>query len=78
MSFDHEQIIEIQGALDDRYVLKDDCVERQETVNKKFANDDKRIELLIQKWNTLEKLVWTIATATVGTLVTTIMQIIMK
>lgn len=78
MSFDHEQIIEIQGVLDDRYVLKDDCVERQETVNKKFANDDKRIELLIQKWNTLEKLVWTIATATVGTLVTTIMQIIMK
>lgn len=75
---EHDQIMEIQDVFDDRYVLKNDCVERQETVNKKFANDDKRIELLIQKWNTLEKLVWTIATATVGTLVTTIMQIFMK
>lgn len=76
--FNCEQISEIQDVFDDRYVLKDDCVERQEAVNKKFANDDKRIELLIQKWNTLEKLVWTIATATVGTLVTTIAQIIIK
>lgn len=75
---EHDQIMEIQGVFDDRYVLKDDCVERQEMVNKKFANDDKRIELLIQKWNTLEKLVWTIATATVGTLVTTIVQFVVK
>ena len=75
---DHDQIMEIQGVFDDRYVLKDDCVERQEMVNNKFANDDKRIELLIQKWNTLEKLVWTIATATVGTLVTTIVQFVVK
>lgn len=73
---EHDQIMEIQGVFDDRYVLKDDCVERQETVNKKFANDDKRIELLIQKWNTLKKLVWT--TATVGTLVTTIVQVFIK
>ncbi len=78
MSFAHEQIIEMQNAFDDRYVLKDDCMERQETINKKFANDDKRIELLIQKWNTLEKLVWTIATATVGTLITTIAQFVVK
>lgn len=78
MSFNHEQITEIQDIFDDRYVCKDDCADRQEMVNKKFANDDKRIELLIQKWNTLEKLVWTIATATVGTLVTTIMQIFIK
>lgn len=75
---EHDEVMKLQDVFDDRYVLKDDCVERQETVNKKFANDDKRIELLIQKWNTLEKLVWTIATATVGTLVTTIVQVFMK
>lgn len=75
---EHDQIMEIQGVFDDRYVLKDDCVERQEMVNNKFANDDKRIELLIQKWSTLEKLVGTIATATAGTLVATIAQIIIK
>lgn len=75
---EHDEVMKLQNAFDDRYVLKDDCVERQEMVNKKFANDDKRIELLIQKWNTLEKLVWTIATATVGTLVTTIVQFVVK
>lgn len=75
---EHDEVMKLQDVFDDRYVLKDDCVERQETVNKKFANDDKRIELLIQKWNTLEKLVWTIATATVGTLVTTIVQVFIK
>lgn len=75
---EHDQIMEIQSVFDDRYVLKDDCVERQEMVNNKFASDDKRIELLIQKWSTLEKLVGTIATATAGTLVATIAQIIIK
>lgn len=73
-----EQITEIQDAFNDRYVCKDDCVERQEYVSKSFANDDKRIELLIQKWNTLEKLIWTIATATVGTLITTLIQMFAK
>lgn len=38
---------------DDRYNEKfvhvDDCNEIQERVNKKFANDDKRIELLIHQ-----------------------------
>ena len=76
--FNCEQISGIQDIFDDRYVLKDDCVERQEAVNKKIANDDKRIELLIQKWSTIEKLVGTIATATAGTLVATIAQIIIK
>lgn len=75
---EHDEVMRLQDVFDDRYVLKDDCVERQETVNKKFANDDKRIELLIQKWSTLEKLVWIIATATVGTLITTIVQSFVK
>lgn len=75
---EHDEVMRLQDVFDDRYVLKDDCVERQETVNKKFANDDKRIELLIQKWSTLEKLVGIIATATVGTLITTIVQSFVK
>lgn len=75
---EHDEVMRLQDVFDGRYVLKDDCVERQETVNKKFANDDKRIELLIQKWSTLEKLVGIIATATVGTLITTIVQSFVK
>lgn len=45
----HEIIKEIKTELkeefDGRYVQISDCNDRQEIVNKKFANDDKRIEL---------------------------------
>lgn len=38
----------IKTELDERYVLQSDCNEKQERVNSKFANDDKRIDLIIQ------------------------------
>lgn len=31
-----------------KYVQIDDCNERQETVTKRFANDDKRIDMILQ------------------------------
>lgn len=46
MSIEHEDITELKKVFDDRYVLQADCSERQEGINKKFANDDKRIEKL--------------------------------
>ena len=40
---------EILAETDNRYVSVDYCNEKQEKVNGKFANDDKRIDLIIQK-----------------------------
>lgn len=48
MAISHEDIMEIKKVLDARYVLQSDCNERQERINGKFANDDKRIDLIIQ------------------------------
>lgn len=45
----HEDIQELKKVFDDRYVLQSDCDETQAAVNKKFANDDKRIELLVKQ-----------------------------
>ena len=45
----HEDIQELKKVFDDRYVLQSDCDEKQAAVNKKFANDDKRIELLVKQ-----------------------------
>lgn len=44
---------EIFSEADRRYVVVDDCNERQENISKKLANDDKRIDILIleQKQN---------------------------
>ena len=69
---------EIFAIADDKYVHIEDCNDKQERVNKKFANDDKRIDLLIAKINLWEKLLWAIASASVGALVTSILELIMK
>lgn len=47
----HEDIQELKVVFDDRYVLQSDCDETQKEINRKFSNDDKRIELFIQRLN---------------------------
>lgn len=69
---------EIFKDADNRYVHIEDCNTKQENVNKKFANDDKRIDLLIAKINIWEKLLWAIASASVGALVVSVFELILK
>lgn len=45
----HEDIQELKKVFDDRYVLQSDCNDRQEHINGKLANDDKRIDLILQE-----------------------------
>lgn len=47
MALSHEDIMELKKVFDDRYVLQSDCSDRQEGINKKLANDDKRIDLIL-------------------------------
>lgn len=47
MAISNEDIRELKSVFDDRYVLQEDCNERQERVNQKLANDDKRIDLIL-------------------------------
>ena len=49
MSVNHEDIQELKKVFDDRYVLQSDCDATQQQINSKFANDDKRIELLVRQ-----------------------------
>ena len=49
MPINHEDIQELKKVFDDRYVLQSDCDAIQQKINNKFANDDKRIELLIHQ-----------------------------
>lgn len=64
--------------LDERYVKQRDCEEKQEQVNKKFANDDKRIDKLIDRMEIWNKLFWIIASSTIGALVMSILELILK
>lgn len=78
MAITHEDFQEIKKVLDDRYVLQGDCDDIQRETNKKFANDDKRIDLLSHRMNVWNKLLWTIATTSIGALVTSVLQLILK
>lgn len=69
---------EIKKELDDRYVLQSDCNDKQETVNKKLANDDKRIDKLLDKFNTVSKLLWVIASSVIGALILELFGLIFK
>lgn len=47
MALTHEDMQEIKKVLDDRYVQIVDCDNKQTDINKKLANDDKRIDRIL-------------------------------
>lgn len=63
---------------DERYVMLSNCNERQEAINKKFANDDKRIDRIINRVAIWEKLLWAIASTSIGALVLSFFEFILK
>ena len=66
MAITHEDITELKKVFDDRYVLQSDCDATQQKINSKFANDDKRIDLILHKQeignNAIKKNNWLTAT----------------
>lgn len=73
-----EEMKELTDALDVRYEQKSECAETQDENQKKFSNDDTRIKLLQQKIEGWEWIFKLIATGTIGTLVTSILALILK
>ena len=69
---------EIKKELDDRYVLQSDCNDKQEAFNNKLANDDKRIDKLLDRFDTVGKLLWVIASAVISALVLELFGLIFK
>ena len=78
MPLTREDITEIKNELDDRYVLQSECNEKQDAVNKKFSNDDKRIEIISHDFATIKKLMWAVASASIGSLVVAFFELILK
>lgn len=68
----------LEKRLDERYVKQSTCNQNHRKIEGKLANDDKRIEIGLAKLGVVEKLMWTIATATIGTLIATVFGIIFK
>lgn len=74
----NEERKEIEELFDQRYVLKEDCTERKETIDKRFANDDKRIEMIAHDFNTIKKLLWIVASAGIGEVAALLFSLFVK
>jgi hypothetical protein len=55
LAITHEDITELKRVFDDRYVKQSDCNDTQEKINNKFANDDKRIDLILVEQKTMRQ-----------------------
>ncbi len=74
----HDDIMELKRVFDDRYVLRSECNDKQENVNKKLYKDDKRIELLIHDFKVIKWLITTVAASSIGALVISFFELILK
>ena len=74
----HDDFAEIKKEFDDRYVLQGDCDSAQRDISNRFANDDKRIDKLIDRMEIWNKLFWIIATSSIGALVVSFFELILK
>ena len=78
MALTHEDMQEIKEILDDRYVQIVDCDNKQTGINKKFADDDKRIVIIAHDFGVIKKLMWTVATASIGSLVVAFFELVLR
>ena len=69
---------ELEDFCDARYVRKDDCTERRESFDKKFAKNDKRIEFMERKFNTVERILWILVSEAAAALVVLLINMIFK
>lgn len=82
MSLSLEEFNNLKRAVleeaDTRYVRISLCNDLQKQNDNKFANDDTRIKLFEQKMRGWEWMFKLIATGTVGTLITSIISLVLK
>ena len=63
---------------DERYVMASECNDRQVKISNKFANDDKRIEIISHDFGVIKKLMWAVASASIGSLVVAFFELVLK
>lgn len=82
MPLTHEEVLALKKELDERYdnryVQISNCNDIQDENKKKLANDDKRIEIITHDFATVKKLMWAVASASIGSLVVAFFELILK
>ena len=69
---------EVLEEADRRYVMVSDCNDRRQKNDEKFAHDDKRIDLVMHDFKIIKWLLATMASATIGALVVSVLDLIVR
>ena len=69
---------DLKNEFDERYVQQKSCNDIQIQNNSRFSNDDKRIEIMVHDFGIIKKLMWAVATASIGSLVVAFFELILK
>lgn len=78
MALGVEDFDAIKKEFDDRYVHQSNCNEIQAQNSKIFAKDDKRIEIISHDFETVKKLMWVVASSSIGSLVVAFFELLLK
>ena len=82
MEMTHSEIEKLKKEIKEEIMLlvvsKEDCNDIQGAVNKKLFNDDKRIEIITHDFAVVKKLMWAVASASIGSLVVAFFELILK
>jgi hypothetical protein len=73
-----EDVEDLKNEFDERYVQQKSCNDIQLQNNSRFSNDDKRIEIMVHDFGIIKKLMWAVATASIGSLVVAFFELIIK
>lgn len=76
VSMEHLQAA--QEYFDGRYVLQATCVDIQKENDKQFASHDKRIDINTHDFGIIKKLLWVVATSSIGALVVAVFELILR
>lgn len=82
MELTHNEIEKLKKEIKDEIlnivVTKEECNDVQGSVNKKLFNDDKRIEIITHDFAVVKKLMWAVASASIGSLAVAFFELILK
>lgn len=73
-----EDVEDLKNEFDERYVQQKSCNDIQIQNNSRFSNDDKRIEIMVHDFGIIKKLMWAVASASIGSLVVAFFELIIK
>lgn len=78
MLVDKIDVQELTEHFDERYVTQRECEERKDEINKKLANDDKRIVLVDHRLKVIEKIAMVIASSVIAQLALSLFTLMLK